>query len=92
LVVVYRKCYGEDFTALCHNLACPSENEFARRSGRDAIATATNEDRKSYVLFERSDLLTHGGLRTINPLGCLGEVLSFIDGNQVFKMAKLYGI
>jgi hypothetical protein len=65
----------------------------ARGSRRDAIASAaTDEDRKSLFLFERSNLLTDRGLRTINPLGGLREIFSFIDGKQVYKMAKLYGI
>jgi hypothetical protein len=65
----------------------------ARGSRRDAIASAaTDEDRKPLFLFECSNLLTDRGLRTINPLGCLCEILSFIDGEQVYKMAKLDGI
>jgi hypothetical protein len=75
-----------------NNPACPAKNEFSWGSRRNTIAPATNEDWKTYVLFERTNLLTDCGLRTINPLGSLREVLSFIDGKQVFKMAKLYGI
>jgi hypothetical protein len=92
LVVVDGSRHGKDFTTFCYNLVGPVENELARGSRRDAITSATDEYWKPCVLFERSNLLTHCWLRSINPLGSLGEVPSFIDGKQIYKMAKLYGI
>jgi hypothetical protein len=80
LVFVDGSRHGEDFTTLCHNLVCPVENKLARGSRRDTISSAaSDEDRKSDVVLERADLLTHRRLRTINPFCSLSEVLSLVD-------------
>ena len=72
--------------------ARPVEDKFSSGSRRDAILSTTHEDRETYVLFKRPNLLADRGLGAIDPFCRFGEVLSFVNRDKVFKMAKLHRI
>jgi hypothetical protein len=91
--LINRSRHQEDFPAFFEDASCPTKNEFAWTScGNTAPSSSTHEDREADVIFEFANLLTHCGLRTMNSLRSLGEVLSFMDGKQVYKVAELHSI
>jgi hypothetical protein len=90
--IVNRSCRDEDLATFCEDISCPIENQFSRSCRSNAVSSATHKNGKSNVVFERTNLLAHCGLRTVDPLRSPGKVLAFIDGDKVFEMAKLYRI
>ncbi len=87
-----RACHDDYLATFRQDIACPTENKFARWRGINALSSATHKDGESYVVFEGSNLLAYRRLRTVDPLCCSSKVLALINGDKIFEMAKLYGI
>jgi hypothetical protein len=81
---------GEDLAPFCQDCASPTQDEFAGGSRLDAISALPQKNRESDVALKPTYLLTNGWLGAVHLLSGPREVFTFVNGDQIFEMAKLY--